>query len=291
MDLRRMRIFQEVAHLGSFTKAAQRLYMSQPAVSKAIRELEEEIQTPLFERFPKKVILTPEGERFLKSVKSLFLQYDSLQEEISQLSAHAHLRIGSSITIANSSLCELLAQLQAEFNAMDVSIEVASSAAILTKLKENQLDIAYVEGMIPEEDFTHIPVAAYAIYAVTAPSFLAQHPLTCMQDFAALPLLLREEGSAIREVVDSLFVLEDVSITPAWTSTNSTVLLKAAVQGFGIAFLPEAMIQKKVAQNQLCIIELPQLPLHNHNHIVYRKHKHLNAAMQRLIALAKDHPQ
>ena len=191
MDLRRMRIFQEVAHLGSFTKAAQRLYMSQPAVSKAIRELEEEIQTPLFERFPKKVILTPEGERFLKSVKSLFLQYDSLQEEISQLSAHAHLRIGSSITIANSSLCELLAQLQAEFNAMDVSIEVASSAAILTKLKENQLDIAYVEGMIPEEDFTHIPVAAYAIYAVTAPSFLAQHPLTCMQDFAALPLLLR----------------------------------------------------------------------------------------------------
>lgn len=71
MDIRRFRIFQAVAQEKSFTKAAQKLYMTQPAVSKAIHELEEELQLPLFERFPKKTIMTPVGEQFLQQVQQL----------------------------------------------------------------------------------------------------------------------------------------------------------------------------------------------------------------------------
>ena len=76
MDIRRFRIFQAVAQEKSFTKAAQKLYMTQPAVSKAIHELEEELQLPLFERFPKKTIMTPVGEQFLQQVQQLLQLYD-----------------------------------------------------------------------------------------------------------------------------------------------------------------------------------------------------------------------
>lgn len=75
MDIRRFRIFQAVAQEKSFTKAAQKLYMTQPAVSKAIHELEEELQLPLFERFPKKTIMTPVGEQFLQQVQQLLQLY------------------------------------------------------------------------------------------------------------------------------------------------------------------------------------------------------------------------
>ena len=81
MDIRRFRIFQAVAQEKSFTKAAQKLYMTQPAVSKAIHELEEELQLPLFERFPKKTIMTPVGEQFLQQVQQLLQLYDSMKQD------------------------------------------------------------------------------------------------------------------------------------------------------------------------------------------------------------------
>mgnify|MGYP001775390841 FL=1 len=111
MDIRRFRIFQAVAQEKSFTKAAQKLYMTQPAVSKAIHELEEELQLPLFERFPKKTIMTPVGEQFLQQVQQLLQLYDSMKQDAALLQEASILQIGSSITIANELLCQLMKQI------------------------------------------------------------------------------------------------------------------------------------------------------------------------------------
>ena len=101
MDIRRFRIFQTVAEEKSFTRAAQKLFMTQPAVSKAIQELELELHLALFERFPKKTILTPEGEQFLDQVQQLLQLYDTMKQKAAILQESSVLRIGSSITIAN----------------------------------------------------------------------------------------------------------------------------------------------------------------------------------------------
>ena len=97
MDIRRFRIFQKAAEQQSFTKAAQSLYMTQPAVSKAIRELEEELQTPLFERFPKKAILTPEGQLFLKKVNALLTHYDDVLQHVAKIHSQYTLRDRKSV--------------------------------------------------------------------------------------------------------------------------------------------------------------------------------------------------
>ena len=280
MDIRRFRIFQKAAELKSFTKAANELYMTQPAVSKAIMELEEELGTPLFERFPKKVVLTPEGTVFLERINGLLTHYDDVITQAATIKEASCLRIGAGITVE---------ELNKRFPDMQIQVEIASSAQIMEKVRQQKLDIAFVEGVIAQEDVICIPVSTYRILPVASPAFLKEHPIQNVQQLSLQPLLLREEGSAIRSVVDSAFLLHDTHVTPCWTSTNSTVLLKAAVEGFGVAFLPEKMIYKKQKQKRLETVIVDDFGLENVNHIVYLKHKHLNDAMYSLIEIAKSY--
>ena len=219
MDIRRFRIFQAVAQEKSFTKAAQKLYMTQPAVSKAIHELEEELQLPLFERFPKKTIMTPVGEQFLQQVQQLLQLYDSMKQDAALLQEASILQIGSSITIANELLCPLMKQLQQAYPKLQIRVTVASTSAILEQLQQHAIDIAFLEGVIQQD------------------SLIVHHTVDKLNTLAELPLLLREKGSAIRETFDSFMLLHDLCPQAAWTSTNSTVLMKGAQEGFGIAIL------------------------------------------------------
>lgn len=289
MDIRRFRIFQKAAELKSFTKAANALYMTQPAVSKAIMELEEELGTPLFERFPKKVVLTPEGRVFLDRINGLLTHYDDVIAQAKTIKETSCLRIGSGITVGNDTLPAMIKDLKKHFPDIQIQVDIASSAQIMDKLRHQKLDIAFVEGVITQEDVVCIPVSTYHILPVASPMFLKEHPILDVHQLSLQPLLLREEGSAIRSVVDSAFLLHDTHVIPSFTSTNSTVLLKAAVEGFGIAFLPEKMILKKQKQKRLEIIQLDDFDLENVNHIVYLKHKHLNDAMCSLIEIAKNY--
>lgn len=289
MDIRRFRIFQKAAELKSFTKAANELYMTQPAVSKAIMELEEELGTPLFERFPKKVVLTPEGTVFLERINGLLTHYDDVITQAATIKEASCLRIGSGITVGNDALPAMIEELNKRFPDMQIQVEIASSAQIMEKVRQQKLDIAFVEGVIAQEDVICIPVSTYHILPVASPAFLKEHPIQNVQQLSLQPLLLREEGSAIRSVVDSAFLLHDTHVTPCWTSTNSTVLLKAAVEGFGVAFLPEKMIYKKQKQKRLETVIVDDFVLENVNHIVYLKHKHLNDAMYSLIEIAKSY--
>lgn len=286
MDIRKLRIFREVAKQQSFTNAAKALYMTQPAISHAILELEKELNTPLFERFPKIILLTPAGEQFLIKVQQLLLLYDDIHKHKSTLDSSSTLRIGSSITIANDELCPLLKHVKDMYPDIHLQIEIASAASTMKKLEEHAIDMAFIEGSIVTDDIYSIPFSSYQIKAICSKEYAQEHSLNCLDDVLSQPLLLREKGSAIRDVLDSALVLKDRTVLPAWTSTNSSVLLKAALSGFGIAFLPDTMIHKKLQEGRLVVVELEDFNLQNINHLVYKKHKHLNAAMQSLIEYA-----
>ena len=193
MDIRRFRIFQAVAQEKSFTKAAQKLYMTQPAVSKAIHELEEELQFPLFERFPKKTIMTPVGEQFLQQVQQLLQLYDSMKQDAASLQEASILQIGSSITIANELLCPLMKQLQQAYPKLQIRVTVASTSAILEQLQQHAIDIAFLEGVIQQDSLIVHPLSFYQLKAVCSPDFLVHHMVDKLNTLAELPLLLREK--------------------------------------------------------------------------------------------------
>ena len=286
MDIRKLRIFCEAARAKSFTKAATNLYMSQPAVSKAIQELEMEIKTPLFERFPKQVVLTPIGVSFLKQANALLSQLDDMVTSIDTIQEKQTLRIGSNITIASTKLTSFLKQLTQRYPFVTLQVEVASVEKTLASLYDHSLDIAFVEGVLPSADLQYVTFASYDIQAVCA--YDADFQVASVDDLVNYPLLLREKGSAIRNVLDSYVTLHHHQMEPSWTSTNSNVLLQAAIQGFGITFLPSTMVEKKLKQQLLRSIDLPDMQLNNACHLVWLKGKHLNEVMQHLIDIVKD---
>ena len=246
MDIRKLHIFQTAAQMKSFTKAAAALYMTQPAVSKAISELEREAGTLLFERYPKQV------------------------------------------TIANDRLPQLLRLQKEKFPAVRIEVVIASAATVMEKLNSNDLDAAFIEGVVSAEWAEGIPFSSYTIHAVCSPSFALSHPVSSLNELINLPLLMREKGSAIRDTVDSFFLLQGLCAVPDWTSTNSNALLQAALQDFGVAFLPVNMIRKKVENHSLAELHLPGLPLVNHTHFVFKKQKHLNEPLQNIVSLVKQ---
>ena len=113
----------------------------------------------------------------------------------------------------------------------------------------------YKRQVIQQDSLIVQPLSFYQLKAVCSPDFLVHHTVDKLNTLAELPLLLREKGSAIRETFDSFMLLHDLCPQAAWTSTNSTVLMKGAQEGFGIAILPERMVRKKLKQGELCEIQ------------------------------------
>lgn len=287
MNLRQLKIYVSVCNYGSFTATAKALYMTQPAISHVIHDLEQEIGTALLERTPKNISLTPAGLILFEKATHLLSVYDDLEKEISNLNELAPLRIGSCITVAHTFLIQLIESMKKIYPDLTIPVTIASASIILEKLEKNEIDIAFIEGAFPQDKFYSIQLDSYKIIPVCSPTFIQSNDLS-LQELIKQPLLLREKGSAIRDVFDSELFLHNIEAQPLWTSSNSNVLMKAAIQGMGIAFLPENMILNKVKQGLLKQINIEKIELKNQNHLIYNKYKQLNKSMNDLIILAKE---
>lgn len=283
MTIRHLRIFKLVCETGSFTLAARRLYMTQPAVSHAISELEEELETRLFDRISKKIWLNQTGAAFLEQVSRILELYDGL-ETGKTLELKPAVRLGSSITIANFWLPRALKAFESLWPETPVITTVDKVSVIMEKLLNHQLDLALVEGVIEEEGLESIPFSSYRITAACAPGFL---PEACsemtLEKLVRQKLLLREQGSAIRDVFDSLLRLNGLSASPSCTSVNSQALLSAARQGLGITILPELLLKEEFERKGLRKIAITSVQLENVNQIVCSKGKYLSRPMKGLI--------
>lgn len=286
MNIRQLKIYVAVCDLRSFTAAAKALYMTQPAISHVIHDLEAEVGTALLERTPKNINLTQAGLILFEKAKHLLSIYDDLEKVKSNLDELAPLRIGSCITVAHSFLIQLTETMKQAYPNLQMPVTIASAAVILDKLEKNDIDAAFIEGAFPHEKFNSVQLDSYKIIPVCSPSFITTDNIS-LQELIKQPLLLREKGSAIRDVFDSELFLRNIEIQPLWTSTNSNVLMKAAVQGIGIALLPENMILDKIRQGQLKRLKIEDVILKNQNHLIYNRYKQLNTSMNDLIIKAK----
>lgn len=286
MNLRQLKIYVSVCNSGSFTATAKALYMTQPAVSHVIHDLEQEVGTTLLERVPKKISLTPAGFILFEKAKHLLSAYEDLENEISNLNELAPLRIGSCITVAHTFLIPLIESMKETYPNLIMPVTIASASVILEKLEKNEIDIAFIEGAFPQEKFHSFELDSYKIMPVCSPSFIPSN-LISLHELIKHPLLLREKGSAIRDVFDSELFLHNIEIQPLWTSSNSNVLMKAAIQGMGIALLPENLILDKVEQGSLKCLKIKDIDFKNQNHLIYNKYKQVNKSMNDLIIKAK----
>ncbi|HEY0298753.1 MAG TPA: LysR substrate-binding domain-containing protein, partial [Arachidicoccus sp.] len=200
----RLKVFHCVAKRQNFTKAAEELFITQPAVTKHIHEIEQYYKTKLFDRNGTKIKLTPAGELMLQYADKIFDTYRELEYELSSLQ-HKHkgvLRVGASTTVAQYILPPVLAAFHNKFRDIKVSLTTANTQQIEQALEQKEIDLGIIEGKSKNRNFKYtefIKDEIVLIGAINHPK--ARSSFIRINELLNLPLLLREPGSGTLEVI------------------------------------------------------------------------------------------
>lgn len=283
MILRHLEILEAIAQTGTFTGAAKKLYITQSAVSHAVAELEKQTGTALFERLPKGVALTRCGISLLEESRSILTACRNLDRRMNHLEENTPVNVVSSITIASFLLPGILSQLKTSCPELQITLHVASANTAIDILQSGKADIAFWEGIAPQGIFQTILLGSYGLCAACSPDFpLFKQPIT-LQQLCQYPLLLREQGSAIRDTLDHVLALANQKAVPVWESVNSFALIKAAEAGLGITVLPEKLLSDSLFFHKLRLVHLDGVEMKNQMLALYHKDRYITKPFQILL--------
>ncbi|MCL6555299.1 MAG: LysR family transcriptional regulator [Burkholderiales bacterium] len=282
---RRLQVFYTVAKQLSFTKAAELLYMTQPAVTFQVKQLEEHFNTRLFERSHSKITLTPAGELALQYAEKILALTREMETRMGELTGQVSgtLMVGASTTIAEYMLPRLLGEFKNRYPQVHCRLTVANSETIESKVADHTLDMGLIEAPSHHPQLEAEVVADDELVAICAPGHsIAQLAAVTPQQLAELPYVSREDGSGTREVVDAYFRANGVQPDDLHIvmELGSREAIKGAVEaGLGIAIVSRATISKETKLGDLVAVPLDP-PLHRPLSMVYAREKFRSRLLQ-----------
>jgi DNA-binding transcriptional LysR family regulator len=205
MDLRQLRAFAETAHRSSFTRAAEKLHVAQPAVSMAIRKLEEELDLSLLNRQDKRVTLTAEGEVFLRHVERILANLAAAQGEMAELRGleRGEVRIGIPPMMSAYYFPKIIREFCQRYPALKLAVHGEGTARIQSMIARGEIDMGIITGgNIPEGLASKLVLREEIVACVPAEHPLAGGGSVTMREFLRQPLILFKEGYHMRELID-----------------------------------------------------------------------------------------
>ena len=289
MTLRHMIIFRTVCESDyNSTKAAEQLHMTQPAISLAIKELEQYYGVRLFDRIGRRLKITDSGKLFLQYAIHITDLFDDMETGLRDWDSKGILRVGASITIGSQFMPGYVKAYSEICPGIDVRVVVEQSDTLEHKILTNALDFALIEG-IPRDP--RIVAEAYMqdqlSVLCSADKGWKQGQTISRQEFKKQRLLLREKGSGTRDVFDRVTAQAGIHITPAWEAMSTSTLINAAITGLGIAVLPSRMIQPALDSGQIITVNVEGLDFKRNFYIIRHKDKFLMPSAEKFIALCK----
>ena len=280
-----MTVYQEE----SITRAAEKLHMTQPATSLAIREMEEYYHTKLFERSGRGIRVTSAGTRLYPSAARLLSLYDEMDAEMKNWDTSGRLGIGSSISIGSCILPQLINRFSKKYPELELYVKVDSSDVIEQNILENHLDFALIEGSVHSEKLK----SSVFLDDELVPVCSRFHPLAGAEDIELDSLkkehfLMREPNSGTRQLADSSFALKNFQIKPTWESTSTAALINAVSIGLGISILPKRMLEKQLRMHQIASFTIRDLDLKRHYSLIYHENKFVSPTMQEFFDMLED---
>lgn len=289
MKIRHLKIYKTVCEEESITKAAEKLYISQPAVSNVINELESHLGVKLFDRISRKIHLNETGELFLAKTIKLLELYDDLENSIDDLEDMSLIKIGSSITIATFILPRAILDFEKEYKNIPINVMVSNALEIEEKLCNNEIDLGLIEGVISNENLIKIPFSSYELIVIASPNNkLVDKENVELSELIEERLLLREKGSAIRDMFDSKLLLNNLTVNPTWTSINSQSLIAAVKNNLGVSVLPRVLVENEISRGEVVELKVNNLELININQIVFHKDKFQTKGFKYFVDLVKN---
>lgn len=291
MTLRHMKIFCAVCDSDyNTTKAAEVLNMSQPAVSLAIKELEQYYGIILFDRIGRRLQITSVGKNFLQYARRISAQFDDMEREMRNWDSAGLLRVGASITIGTQFLPSYVKAFYYQYPGTEIHVTVAPSEQLEQDIMNNKLDFALIEGT-PHNPFMYTEEYmedSLSIIASPKEGFRQGQKLT-LEQFQQQRFLLREPGSGTREVFDRAVTAAGCSVEPIWEATSTTALVNAVINGLGIAVLPHRMIQAPLERGLVVTLRVDEMDFSRKFCIIYHKDKYITPAAKAFLELCRNY--
>lgn len=279
ITFRQLRVFESVARHGSFTRAAEELHLTQPAVSMQIKQLEENLGIALFEHLGKKIFLTDAGNEFYHTSRIISRQLSESEEYIENLKGvrQGHLNILVAST-ANYFATNLLATFIQRHPEITFSLDVTNREHLLESLSANEPDLV-IMGQPPEkldavaEAFMENPLV---VVAGKSHRLYRKRSVLTPEQLQQERFVLREQGSGTRTALERFFEKRALSLdAPMEFGSNETI--KQAVQaGLGLALVSTHTIRLELEAKVLRVLDVEDLPIRRQWHLVYRRGKRLS---------------
>lgn len=274
----RLKVFYTVAQTLNFNRAAEQLNISQPAVTKHIKELEQLYHTTLFDRSKKHIVLTKSGEVLLQHAHLIFEQYQKLEFDLNLLQNKTDgiLHIGASTTIAQYVIPSYLAQFHQRFPDINIELTSGNSLIIEQLLEEKKIELGLVEGAVHNNiDLKYAPFLKDEIVLVTrSKNSFVKKRIIDSKELLQLPLLTRESGSGTSEIIeDHLFA---INIDPKQLTIHMQLGSTESIKNYllhsdTLAFLSVYSVQQELTDDRLSIIEVDGLSIDRTFSFVYRQ--------------------
>ncbi|WP_414473703.1 LysR substrate-binding domain-containing protein [Microvirga sp. M2] len=265
MNLHALRIFSAVAQHRSFSRAAEALHISQPAVSKAVREFEGQLGIPLLERGPKGVHLTEAGRLLLKHARDLFAAEQSAHESLDALRGlqQGTLRIGASTTIATYFLPPVLGAFHRMHPAVELRLTSANTSTIADLLLQRDLDVALVEGPVDATDLVAEPWREDELVFIAA----LEHPLAGrkrpvrLTELAEETIVMRESGSGTRDVAWDALLSTGLTPQRILEVSSNEAIARVVTAGLGVGIVSSAVAADHLALGRLRVLSVQGLTI------------------------------
>lgn len=282
LTLRQLEVFASVARHLSHSRAAEELYLSQPAVSMQIKQLEQNIGLPLLEQVGKQLHLTEAGREMLHYSLSITQQLQEMEEVFNAMKGleHGHLNI-SVVSTANYFMPQLLAKFIQAHPKIKVTLSVANRDAVIKQLSDNVADLA-IMGQPPEgtdmfaQTFMENPLVVIA----TPKHPLAHNKKIQPHQLANETFLLREKGSGTRGVVERFFSGYKLSLPTHMTMDTNEAIKQSVQAGMGIGIISLHGIELELETKRLVVLDVEHFPILRHWYIVSRINKRPSLAAQ-----------
>jgi DNA-binding transcriptional LysR family regulator len=290
LTLRQLQCFAAVARNRSFTKAADELHLTQPAVSMQIRQLEQQAGVSVTEQLGRQIHLTEAGKEVYRYARMILQHIDEMDDVLNRIKglSGGKLQIAA-ISSANYFAPKLLGTFHQRFPEISVSMEVTNQTAVLRLVTENEVDMAIMGQPPKDASLDAIPFMDNPLVVVAPPDHrLAGRKRIPLKELEKEVFLTREPGSGTRGAMQRFFREHKLKLTTGMEMGSLSGIKQSVMAELGLGLLPRGAIQAELALNQLVVLDLKGTPINRHWHVVLHKGKRLSVAADAFRTLLID---
>ena len=278
ITLRQLTVLEAVARNLSFTKAAEELHLTQPAVSMQIKQIEESIGLPLFEQMGKKVFLTQAGQELYTYSRAIQQQLDEAETVIENLKGVKRGKLTIAVaSTANYFAPHILAAFNDQYEGITFSLDVTNRAGLLQHLDNNDTDVAIMGRPPAGMDVEAFEFMDNPLVVIAPPN----HPLLKQQEIPISTLLketfiLREQGSGTRFAIERFFAEHDARVSATMDMSSNEAIKQAVQAGLGLGILSLHTLEMELTLKRLALLDVESFPIIRKWYIVHRTGKRLS---------------